>query len=150
VNAVAPGTIKTPMHRVDEYAQLAALDPVGRMGEISDIVDAILYLEGAGFVTGEILHVDGGQRHGAGAKAQRPRSELRLDELCRVRHRQQAVRLLTRDTLGARGRWSALHIGAVRRISQRHERCAAVPLTGSTALLPMSRLKLAPSGPNGS
>lgn len=64
VNAVAPGTIKTPMHSSETYAQLAALHPVGRLGEISDIVDAILYLEGAGFVTGEILHVDGGQSAG--------------------------------------------------------------------------------------
>jgi NAD(P)-dependent dehydrogenase (short-subunit alcohol dehydrogenase family) len=46
------------------HAQLAALHPVGCLGEISDIVDAILYLEGAGFVTGEILHVDGGQSAG--------------------------------------------------------------------------------------
>ena len=64
VNAVAPGTIKTPMHPIDSYAQLDALHPVGRMGEISDIVEAILYLESAGFVTGEILHVDGGQSAG--------------------------------------------------------------------------------------
>ena len=64
VNAVAPGTIKTPMHPIETYAQLDALHPVGRMGEISDIVEAILYLESAGFVTGEILHVDGGQSAG--------------------------------------------------------------------------------------
>ncbi len=64
VNAVAPGSVKTPMHSVEEYAQLAALHPVGRLGEIPDIVDAILYLEGASFVTGEILHVDGGQSAG--------------------------------------------------------------------------------------
>jgi len=64
VNAVSPGTIKTPMHSVEEYAQLAALHPVGRLGEICDIVDAILYLEGASFVTVEILHVDGGQSAG--------------------------------------------------------------------------------------
>ena len=64
VNAVAPGTIKTPMHSPETYAQLAALRAVGRMGEFSDIVDAIMYLEGAGFVTGEILHVDGGQSAG--------------------------------------------------------------------------------------
>jgi NAD(P)-dependent dehydrogenase (short-subunit alcohol dehydrogenase family) len=64
VNAVAPGTIKTPMHSPETYPQLAALHPVGRMGEISDIVDAILYLEEASFVTGEILHVDGGQSAG--------------------------------------------------------------------------------------
>ena len=64
VNAVAPGIIKTPMHAAETYAALDALHPVGHMGEIKDIVDAILYLEGAGFVTGEILHVDGGQSAG--------------------------------------------------------------------------------------
>jgi NAD(P)-dependent dehydrogenase (short-subunit alcohol dehydrogenase family) len=60
-NAVAPGVIKTPMHPASTHAALASLHPVGRMGEISDIVEAVLYLESAGFVTGEILHVDGGQ-----------------------------------------------------------------------------------------
>ncbi len=64
VNAVAPGTIKSPMHPAETYAELATLHPVGRLGEISDVVDAILYLEGAGFVTGVILHVDGGQSAG--------------------------------------------------------------------------------------
>jgi NAD(P)-dependent dehydrogenase (short-subunit alcohol dehydrogenase family) len=64
VNAVAPGVIKTPMHSPDTYEFLAKLHPVGRMGEISDIVGAILYLESAPFVTGEILHVDGGQSAG--------------------------------------------------------------------------------------
>ena len=64
VDAVAPGTIKTPMHPVETQEALAALHPVGRLGEISDIVNAILYLESASFVTGEILHVDGGQSAG--------------------------------------------------------------------------------------
>ena len=64
VNAIALGTIKTPMHPVETHAQLDALHPLGRMGEISDVVDAILYLESANFVTGEILHVDGGQSAG--------------------------------------------------------------------------------------
>jgi len=64
VNAVAPGVIKTPMHAPDSYAALAGLHPVGRMGEISDVVDAVLYLDGAGFATGEVLHVDGGQSAG--------------------------------------------------------------------------------------
>ncbi|MET9498774.1 SDR family oxidoreductase [Streptomyces sp. NPDC006552] len=64
VNAVSPGTIKTPMHTEDTHASLAALHPVGRMGEVSDIVDAVLYLETAPFVTGEILHVDGGMSAG--------------------------------------------------------------------------------------
>src|SRR3954447_14924276 len=64
VNAVSPGIIKSPMHPVATHAQLDALHPVGHMGEMSDIVDAVLYLEGASFVTGEILHVDGGQSAG--------------------------------------------------------------------------------------
>ena len=64
VNAVAPGVIRTPMHPAETHEFLAALHPVGRMGEIDDIVDAVIYLEGAAFVTGEILHVDGGQQAG--------------------------------------------------------------------------------------
>ena len=64
VNAVALGTIKTPMHPVEAHPQLAKLHPVGRMGEIADVVEAVLYLERASFVTGEILHVDGGQSAG--------------------------------------------------------------------------------------
>jgi NAD(P)-dependent dehydrogenase (short-subunit alcohol dehydrogenase family) len=64
VNAVSPGVIRTPMHPADTHEALAGLHPVGRMGDISDIVEAITYLESAGFVTGEILHVDGGQSAG--------------------------------------------------------------------------------------
>jgi NAD(P)-dependent dehydrogenase (short-subunit alcohol dehydrogenase family) len=64
VNAVSPGIIKTPMHPPEAHQALAALHPMGRMGDISDIVDAVLYLDGAGFVTGEVLHVDGGQAAG--------------------------------------------------------------------------------------
>ena len=64
MNAVAPGVIKTPMHAVETYAQLAKVHPIGRMGEISDIVGAILYLESASFVTGDTIHVDGGQSAG--------------------------------------------------------------------------------------
>jgi NAD(P)-dependent dehydrogenase (short-subunit alcohol dehydrogenase family) len=64
VNAVAPGVIKTPMHAPATHAALASLHPVDRLGEISDVTDAVLYLESAGFVTGEILHVDGGQSAG--------------------------------------------------------------------------------------
>ncbi|MFI7230314.1 SDR family NAD(P)-dependent oxidoreductase [Nonomuraea angiospora] len=64
VNAVAPGVVRTPMHPAETHDLLAGLHPMGRMGEISDIVDAIVYLETAPFVTGEILHVDGGQSAG--------------------------------------------------------------------------------------
>ncbi|MGQ4424894.1 SDR family NAD(P)-dependent oxidoreductase [Streptomyces violaceoruber] len=60
VNAVSPGLIKTPMHQVEAHQALAGLHPVGRMGEVSDIVEAVMFLEKAPFVTGEILHVDGG------------------------------------------------------------------------------------------
>ena len=52
------------MHPPETHGFLAALHPVGRMGEIRDVVDAVLYLERAPFVTGEILHVDGGQSAG--------------------------------------------------------------------------------------
>lgn len=64
VNAVALGIIRTPMHSDEEYAGLAQLNPQKRIGEQSDVVEAVLYLEHAGFVTGEILHVDGGQAAG--------------------------------------------------------------------------------------
>jgi NAD(P)-dependent dehydrogenase (short-subunit alcohol dehydrogenase family) len=63
-NAVALGVIRTPMHEPASYDALAALHPVGRLGEIDDVVEAVLYLENAPFVTGEILHVDGGQSAG--------------------------------------------------------------------------------------
>jgi NAD(P)-dependent dehydrogenase (short-subunit alcohol dehydrogenase family) len=64
VNAVSPGIIKTPMHPVEAHQALASMHPMGRMGETSDVVDAVMYLDSAGFVTGEILHVDGGQAAG--------------------------------------------------------------------------------------
>jgi NAD(P)-dependent dehydrogenase (short-subunit alcohol dehydrogenase family) len=64
VNAVSPGIIQTPMHAPQTHEFLASLHPVKRMGDIRDIVQAVLYLETAGFVTGEILHVDGGQSAG--------------------------------------------------------------------------------------
>jgi NAD(P)-dependent dehydrogenase (short-subunit alcohol dehydrogenase family) len=62
-NAVSLGVVRTPMHPIATPEQ-AALHPLGRMGETKDVVDAILYLESATFVTGEILHVDGGQSAG--------------------------------------------------------------------------------------
>ncbi|MDR5816589.1 MULTISPECIES: SDR family oxidoreductase [unclassified Caballeronia] len=63
-NAVSPGIIKSPMHAPDTHEALGKLHPVGRMGEMSDIAGAVLYLDNASFVTGEILHVDGGQSAG--------------------------------------------------------------------------------------
>lgn len=64
VNAVSLGVIKTPMHDPSEYDAIAAEYPLGRAGEIDDVVDGILYLERATFVTGETLHIDGGQAAG--------------------------------------------------------------------------------------
>lgn len=63
-NAVALGTIRTPMHPPEYHEAYAATHPLGRMGEVGDVVDAVLFLETAPFVTGEILHVDGGQSAG--------------------------------------------------------------------------------------
>jgi NAD(P)-dependent dehydrogenase (short-subunit alcohol dehydrogenase family) len=62
VNAVSPGIIQTPMHPPESYAGLGdRMPPLGRVGQISDVVDAILFLESSTYITGEILHVDGGQ-----------------------------------------------------------------------------------------
>ncbi|MEU4172253.1 SDR family oxidoreductase [Streptomyces sp. NPDC026665] len=63
-NAVSLGIIRTPMHPVEHHETLDAMHPVRHMGEVQDVVDAIVYLENAPFVTGEILHVDGGQSAG--------------------------------------------------------------------------------------
>jgi NAD(P)-dependent dehydrogenase (short-subunit alcohol dehydrogenase family) len=52
------------MHPVEAHQALARLHPMGRMGEMSDIVEGVMYLESAQFVTGEVLHVDGGQAAG--------------------------------------------------------------------------------------
>lgn len=64
VNAVAPGIINTPMHSPDAHAFLNGLHPMGRMGEVQEVVDAVLYLESAQFTTGETLHIDGGAHAG--------------------------------------------------------------------------------------
>jgi NAD(P)-dependent dehydrogenase (short-subunit alcohol dehydrogenase family) len=64
VNAVSPGVINTPMHPPQLHDFLAGLAPMGRIGKPQDVRDAVLYLEKAAFVTGEILHVDGGASAG--------------------------------------------------------------------------------------
>lgn len=64
VNTIAPGVIKTPMHKPETYEFLKGLHPVGRMGEIKEVVDAVLFLTDATFTSGEILHVDGGAHAG--------------------------------------------------------------------------------------
>jgi NAD(P)-dependent dehydrogenase (short-subunit alcohol dehydrogenase family) len=63
-NTVSPGNINTPMHANDNHEALAKFHPLARMGEISDIVDAVLYLQNATFVTGENIRVDGGVHAG--------------------------------------------------------------------------------------
>jgi len=64
VNAVSPGVVDTPMHAEDNHVALAAMHPQGRLGTVADIVRGVLYLEAAPFVTGEFLHIDGGQSAG--------------------------------------------------------------------------------------
>lgn len=64
VNAVSPGVIKTPMHSVESHEALAELHPLGRMGEAHEVVDAVLFLDSAEFITGETIYVDGGQNAG--------------------------------------------------------------------------------------
>jgi NAD(P)-dependent dehydrogenase (short-subunit alcohol dehydrogenase family) len=65
VNAISPGVIQTPAHAPESYADLGdQLPPMRRVGQISDIVDGILFLEASPYITGEILHIDGGQTAG--------------------------------------------------------------------------------------
>lgn len=64
VNAVAPGMIVTPMHAPESHAGLAQLHPLARMGEMRDVAEAVMFLEKAPFITGEIVHVDGGMSAG--------------------------------------------------------------------------------------
>ena len=61
VNVVSPGIIQTPDNPPESYDGLAALHPLGHVGQVSDVVNGILFLESAPFITGETLHIDGGQ-----------------------------------------------------------------------------------------
>jgi NAD(P)-dependent dehydrogenase (short-subunit alcohol dehydrogenase family) len=63
-NAISPGIIQTPVHPPQSYAGLPDLPPLGHPGQVSDVVRAILFLESSPYITGEILHVDGGQTAG--------------------------------------------------------------------------------------
>jgi NAD(P)-dependent dehydrogenase (short-subunit alcohol dehydrogenase family) len=64
VNTIAPGVIDTPMHKPETHDFLKGLHPVGRIGEVKEVVDAALFLTDAKFTSGEILHVDGGAHAG--------------------------------------------------------------------------------------
>ena len=61
VNAVSPGVIQTPVHAPETYDDLAGSQPLGHVGQVGDIVAGIMFLESSPFITGEILHIDGGQ-----------------------------------------------------------------------------------------
>ena len=64
INTIGAGIIKTPMHKPETYDALKGSNPVGRLGEVQEIVDAVMYLTDATFTTGEVLHVDGGAHAG--------------------------------------------------------------------------------------
>ena len=63
-NAVAPGIVDTPMHAPASHAFLKTLHPIERLATVDEIVDAVLYLDKAGLVNGEVIHVDGGAHAG--------------------------------------------------------------------------------------
>ncbi len=63
-NAVAPGVVDTPMHKNNSTDLLKSLSPMGTISEPKDIADAVVYLAEARYVTGEVLHVDGGAHVG--------------------------------------------------------------------------------------
>src|SRR6266478_2219132 len=65
VNTISPGVVNTPMHANNDHAFLKTLHPIPRLVEVSDMVDAVLYLESATMVNGENIHVDGGAHAGA-------------------------------------------------------------------------------------
>jgi NAD(P)-dependent dehydrogenase (short-subunit alcohol dehydrogenase family) len=64
VNAVSLGIIRTPLHESDSLEGKKSFAPLNRIGEVSDVVRAVLYLEDSDFVTGEISYVDGGRTAG--------------------------------------------------------------------------------------
>jgi NAD(P)-dependent dehydrogenase (short-subunit alcohol dehydrogenase family) len=61
VNAVSPANIQTPMDPPESYEPLAKMIPLGRVGQISDVVNGVLFLESSPYITGEIVHIDGGE-----------------------------------------------------------------------------------------
>jgi len=63
-NAVAPGTVDTPLHKDNPKDFMKTLSPMGKIAEAKDIAEAVVYLTEARFVTGEVLHVDGGAHAG--------------------------------------------------------------------------------------
>jgi NAD(P)-dependent dehydrogenase (short-subunit alcohol dehydrogenase family) len=64
-NTISPGVVDTPMHADDDHELLKKLHPIRRLVQISEIVDAILYLQSAPMVNGENIRIDGGAHAGA-------------------------------------------------------------------------------------
>lgn len=64
VNTIAAGIIDTPMHPSEKHEALKGLSPAKRLGNVREMAEAVLYLEGATFVSGQILHLDGGAHAG--------------------------------------------------------------------------------------
>jgi NAD(P)-dependent dehydrogenase (short-subunit alcohol dehydrogenase family) len=63
VNAVSPGVIQTPMHASESYqgGEGEQLPPIGRVGQVRDVVGGVLFLEASPYITGEVVHIDGGK-----------------------------------------------------------------------------------------
>jgi NAD(P)-dependent dehydrogenase (short-subunit alcohol dehydrogenase family) len=64
VNTIAPGIVDTPMHPEANHPFLKGLSPAQRIATTEEVAEALLYLDGASFVSGEVLHVDGGAHAG--------------------------------------------------------------------------------------
>ncbi len=65
VNTISPGVVDTPMHANDDHEFLKKLHPIPRLVQVSEIVDALFYLQSAPMVNGENIRIDGGAHAGA-------------------------------------------------------------------------------------
>jgi NAD(P)-dependent dehydrogenase (short-subunit alcohol dehydrogenase family) len=63
-NAISPGVVNTPMHKVEAHEFLKKLSPLNRLAEVAEVVDVVQFLEFAPFVNGEVIHLDGGAHAG--------------------------------------------------------------------------------------
>ncbi len=64
-NTISPGVVDTPLHAHDDLQALKKLHPIPRLVQISEIVDALFYLQSAPMVNGENIRIDGGAHAGA-------------------------------------------------------------------------------------
>ena len=125
VNAISPGVIQSSMRDPDAYAALGALQPIGRVGQVRDIVDGVLFLESSPFVTGEIIHIDGGRIAGHSVG----------------RESWTAPRTSTRPSRGIAIRRTML---MTRPLSSLHRRGLADPIRGTVTDRPRPKLHAAP------